>query len=84
MWVNECFCVVIDSCQAMIGACTVEEVAVRVGARVIGQYPHRNQLLIDVGWTALSLDGHGQLSNGSYCLFDDEPNLRLIATALIL
>jgi len=71
-----CHAGLVDVWQNMIGACTLEEVAVRVGARIIGHYPHRNQLLIDVGWTALSLDGQGQIPNGSYCLFEDEPNLR--------
>lgn len=66
----------LDACQALIGSCAIEEVAVRVYARVIGHYPHRNQMLIDAGWTAMSLDGHGQIPNGSYCLFEDEPLLR--------
>lgn len=68
----------------MIGACALEDIAVRIGARVIGHYPHRNQLLIDVGWTALSLDGQGQIPNGSYCLFEDEPNLRFILFLIVL
>jgi D-serine deaminase-like pyridoxal phosphate-dependent protein len=67
-----------DVCQNVIGACALEDIAVRVGSRVIGHYPHRNQLLIDAGWTAMSLDGQGALPNGSFCLFEGEPNLRLM------
>lgn len=37
----------------MIGSCSLEDVAVRVMTRVIGHCPHRNQLLIDCGWTGL-------------------------------
>uniref|UniRef100_A0A3B4B7T9 D-serine dehydratase-like domain-containing protein n=1 Tax=Periophthalmus magnuspinnatus TaxID=409849 RepID=A0A3B4B7T9_9GOBI len=39
--------------QSMIGSCSLEDVAVRVLTRVIGHCPHRNQLLIDCGWTGL-------------------------------
>lgn len=37
----------------MIGSCSLDDVAVRVLTRVIGHSPHRNQLLIDCGWTGL-------------------------------
>lgn len=43
----------------MIGSCSLDDVAVRVLTRVIGHSPHRNQLLIDCGWTGLRyLDLH--------------------------
>lgn len=43
----------IDVQQSVIGSCSLEDVAVRVLTRVIGHCPHRNQLLIDCGWTGL-------------------------------
>ncbi|XP_057712487.1 D-serine dehydratase isoform X1 [Corythoichthys intestinalis] len=43
-----------DVQQSIIGSCSVEDIAVRVLTRVIGHCPHRNQLLIDCGWTGLS------------------------------
>jgi len=52
------------------------DIAVKVATHVIGHYPHRNQLMIDAGWTALSLDGHGELPSGSYCVFENHPDLR--------
>ena len=65
-----------DAQQTSLGSCTVEDIAVVVATRVIGVYPHRNQLLIDCGWLGLSLDGHGALPGGSYCMIKDEPNLK--------
>uniref|UniRef100_A0A8B9KJR5 Zgc:162816 n=1 Tax=Astyanax mexicanus TaxID=7994 RepID=A0A8B9KJR5_ASTMX len=56
-----------DVQQSLIGSCKLEDVAVRVLTRVIGHYPHRNQLLVDCGWTALSLDGGGRLPTGYAC-----------------
>lgn len=67
-----------DAQQHLMGSCEMENVAARVATKVIGQYPHRNQLLIDAGWTAVSLEGHKAIPNGSYCLFEDLPNLRLV------
>ncbi|KAA8587448.1 hypothetical protein FQN60_016310 [Etheostoma spectabile] len=49
---NYCF---YDMQQSVIGSCSLEDVAVRVLARVIGHCPHRNQLLIDCGWSGLRL-----------------------------
>ncbi|XP_009886980.1 PREDICTED: uncharacterized protein LOC104289691 [Charadrius vociferus] len=46
-----------DLQQTQLGSCHPEEVAIRVLTRVIGHYPHRNQLLVDCGWAALSLHG---------------------------
>jgi len=45
-----------DYCQHEIGSCDQSEIAVRVASRVIGSYPDRNQLLLDVGSLALSKD----------------------------
>lgn len=49
-----------DVTQALLGSCTLEDVAVRVCSRVVGQYPQRNTLLVDVGWTGLSVQGAEQ------------------------
>lgn len=43
----------LDVQQSVIGSCSLEDVAVRVLTRVIGHCPHRNQLLIDCGWSGL-------------------------------
>uniref|UniRef100_A0A3Q2Y4S3 Zgc:162816 n=1 Tax=Hippocampus comes TaxID=109280 RepID=A0A3Q2Y4S3_HIPCM len=67
-----------DVQQSLIGSCGVEEVAVRVLTRVIGHCPHRNQLLIDCGWTGLSLDGAGKLPTG-YAVIEGHPNLKLLS-----
>ncbi|XP_053122453.1 D-threo-3-hydroxyaspartate dehydratase-like isoform X2 [Hemicordylus capensis] len=66
-----------DVQQMMIGSCQLEDVAVRVLTRVIGHYPHRNQLLVDCGWTGLSLHSLGQLPTG-YALVEGHPNLKLV------
>uniref|UniRef100_A0A4W5K8F5 Uncharacterized protein n=1 Tax=Hucho hucho TaxID=62062 RepID=A0A4W5K8F5_9TELE len=46
-----------DVQQSVIGSCGLEDVAVRVLCRVIGHSPHRNQLLLDCGWSALRYQG---------------------------
>ena len=63
-----------DAMQLDIGSCCEADIACRVATRVVGQYPHRNQLLVDAGWTAVSLDG--PLKNGSYGFFQGYPHLR--------
>ena len=45
-----------DLDQALIGSCTLSDLALSVRASVIGHYPHRNQILIDAGALALSKD----------------------------
>ena len=65
-----------DVQQHMVGSCDLTDIAVKVATRVIGHYPHRNQLVVDAGWMALSLDGQGKLPTGSYCIFPDHPDLR--------
>uniref|UniRef100_A0A8C2JD53 Zgc:162816 n=1 Tax=Cyprinus carpio TaxID=7962 RepID=A0A8C2JD53_CYPCA len=67
-----------DVQQSLIGSCTLEDVAVRVLTRVIGHYPHRNQLLVDCGWTALSHDGGGRLPTG-YAIIEGHPELKLLS-----
>ncbi|XP_036940079.1 D-threo-3-hydroxyaspartate dehydratase isoform X1 [Acanthopagrus latus] len=67
-----------DVQQSLIGSCSLEDVAVRVLTRVIGHSPHRNQLLIDCGWTGLSLDGAGKLPTG-YAMIEGHPDLKLLS-----
>ncbi|KAI1898322.1 hypothetical protein AGOR_G00071130 [Albula goreensis] len=67
-----------DVQQSMIGSCKLEDVAVRVLTRVIGHYPHRNQLLVDCGWTGLSLDSGGRLPTG-YAVIEGHPDLKLLS-----
>uniref|UniRef100_A0A673B6H9 Zgc:162816 n=1 Tax=Sphaeramia orbicularis TaxID=375764 RepID=A0A673B6H9_9TELE len=67
-----------DVQQSLIGSCSLEDVAVRVLTRVIGHCPHRNQLLVDCGWTGLSLDGAGKLPTG-YAVIEGHPDLKLLS-----
>ncbi|XP_013864431.1 D-threo-3-hydroxyaspartate dehydratase [Austrofundulus limnaeus] len=67
-----------DVQQSGIGSCSLEDVAVRVLTRVIGHCPHRNQLLIDCGWSAISLDGAGKLPTG-YAVIEGHPDLKLLS-----
>ncbi|XP_054586236.2 D-serine dehydratase isoform X3 [Nothobranchius furzeri] len=65
-----------DVQQSMIGSCSLEDVAVRVLTRVIGHCPQKDQLLIDCGWSAISLDGAGKLPTG-YAIIEGHPDLKL-------
>ncbi|XP_031711198.1 uncharacterized protein LOC116387887 [Anarrhichthys ocellatus] len=67
-----------DVQQSVIGSCSLEDVAVRVLTRVIGHCPHRNQLLIDCGWSGLSLEGAGILPTG-YAVIEGHPDLKLLS-----
>ncbi|XP_051879474.1 D-threo-3-hydroxyaspartate dehydratase isoform X1 [Pristis pectinata] len=66
-----------DVQQLMIGSCQMDDIAVRVLTRVIGHYPHRNQLLVDCGWTGLSLHSLGKLPTG-FALVEGHPELKLV------
>lgn len=66
-----------DAQQMLIGSCKKEDIAVRVLTRVIGHYPHRNQLLVDCGWTGLSLHSLGNLQSG-YAIIEGHPDLKLV------
>ena len=65
-----------DVAQSVIGSCNIDAIAVKVATRVIGHYPHRNQLLIDAGFAAMSHDGKGVLPYHSTCVVQDHPELR--------
>ncbi|MCI4383735.1 hypothetical protein PGIGA_G00029890 [Pangasianodon gigas] len=67
-----------DVQQMLIGSCRLEDIAVRVLTRIIGHYPHRNQLLVDCGWAALSHDGGGRLPTG-YAIIESHPELKLVS-----
>lgn len=67
-----------DAQQWSLGSCKEEEIAVRVGTRIIGHKPHLNQLLIDCGWEGLSLDGGPDKLPSGYAVIQGEPNLKLI------
>ncbi len=61
-----------DAFQAAIGSCTLRDAAFTVLATVIGRYPERDALLLDVGSLALSADPgprHVDLSCGFGQLF---------------
>ncbi|XP_030300784.1 uncharacterized protein LOC103534388 isoform X4 [Calypte anna] len=66
-----------DLQQTLLGSCQLEEVAIRVLTRVVGHYPHRNQLLVDCGWAALSLHGWDQGPMGCAAI-EGHPQLRLV------
>lgn len=75
VWNDITVCCHADVQQSLIGSCSLEDVAVRVLTRVIGHYRHRNQLLVDCGWTALSHDGGGRLPTG-YAIIEGHPELK--------
>lgn len=62
-----------DVMQEMLGSCKEDDIAVRVAMRVIGHYPQKNLLLVDMGWTACSKQGeeHG------YGRIEGHPELRV-------
>ena len=63
-----------DVTQLRLGACTMENIAVRIVTRVVGHYPKSNTMLIDCGWTGASAQGaeHG------YGLFPKHPELLIL------
>ncbi|XP_019615073.1 PREDICTED: uncharacterized protein LOC109462877 [Branchiostoma belcheri] len=65
-----------DVQQSLLGSCTLEDIAVQVMTRVIGHYPGKNHMLVDCGWTALSLHSFGQLPTG-FGIIDGHPELKL-------
>ncbi|XP_078621834.1 D-serine dehydratase-like isoform X1 [Branchiostoma floridae x Branchiostoma japonicum] len=65
-----------DVQQSLLGSCQLEDIAVQVMTRVIGHYPGNNHLLVDCGWTALSLHSLGQLPTG-FGIIDGHPELKL-------
>ena len=49
--------IVYDAMQAASGVCSIDDVAVRVLTRIIGVYPERRTILVDLGWTGVSAQG---------------------------
>ncbi|XP_076033888.1 D-serine dehydratase-like [Oratosquilla oratoria] len=70
--------VFLDVQQSTLGSCTYDDIACSVATRVIGHYPHRNQMLIDCGFLGLSKQGWGCMRTG-YGVFRGHPNLKLCA-----
>jgi D-serine deaminase-like pyridoxal phosphate-dependent protein len=62
-----------DVMQATLGSCSVDDVAVRVLTRVVGNYAKSNTLLVDCGWTGASAQG----ADAGYGGFPDHPELRI-------
>ena len=62
-----------DMTQVGLGACTVDDIAVRVLTRVVGHYRKSNTLLIDCGWTGASAQGKEQ----GYGFFPRAPELQI-------
>ena len=46
--------VMYDGQQVDLGSCSLDQVAGKVITRVLGQYPRRNQMLVDCGFTGLT------------------------------
>eukprot|EP00933_Yihiella_yeosuensis_P027714 TRINITY_DN21600_c0_g1_i1.p1 TRINITY_DN21600_c0_g1~~TRINITY_DN21600_c0_g1_i1.p1 ORF type:complete len:421 (+),score=68.27 TRINITY_DN21600_c0_g1_i1:66-1265(+) len=62
-----------DMMQVKLGSCQVEDVAVRVCTRIVGQYQKHNTLLIDMGWTGISAQG----KEYGYGAIDGHPELKI-------
>lgn len=63
-----------DTMQQSLGSCTEEDIAVRVLTRVIGAYPKKNLLLVDMGWTACSKQGQAM----NYGRLEGHPELKVV------
>lgn len=64
-----------DAAQAEIGACGLEDVAIRVLTRVVGHYPSSNTLLVDLGWTGVTSQRGDDIGYGR---FRGAPELRVV------
>lgn len=64
-----------DLRHANIGICTVQDIALQVATRVVGNYPHKKQLLIDAGSAALGLEAKDVLPNQHHIYVYDNPGL---------
>eukprot|EP01063_Lacrimia_lanifica_P036471 TRINITY_DN7245_c0_g2_i1.p1 TRINITY_DN7245_c0_g2~~TRINITY_DN7245_c0_g2_i1.p1 ORF type:complete len:401 (+),score=157.67 TRINITY_DN7245_c0_g2_i1:73-1203(+) len=62
-----------DAMQCAIGACGIEDVAVRVLTRIVAVYPHRKTILIDLGWTGCSCQG----ADHHYGVLTSHPELQV-------
>lgn len=63
-----------DTMQVRIGSCSVRDIAVRVLTRVVGHYPKRGKMLVDLGWTGVSAQGE----HAGFGSFVEEPSLRMV------
>jgi D-serine deaminase-like pyridoxal phosphate-dependent protein len=62
-----------DYNQLLIGSCRKEDIACKVATRIVGHYPHTNQLQIDCGWTGTSAQG----KEYNYGCLEGEDNLKI-------
>jgi len=67
-----------DRFQAHIGSCTMEDVACSVATTVIGNYPQRNQIVIDAGALALSKDT-GPTQGKDWGVIRGHPYLKIVS-----
>ncbi|XP_046573479.1 D-threo-3-hydroxyaspartate dehydratase-like isoform X2 [Haliotis rubra] len=63
--------------QVRIGACTLDDVAVRVATRVVSHKPSKKQLVTNSGHTSLSHCGQKEAGD-EFCVVQGHPNLRLV------
>eukprot|EP01083_Nonionella_stella_P262616 892822_1 len=63
-----------DRYQMNLGACSQNQIAVRVASRVLSHYPERNEVLIDAGALALSKD---TCQTGGFGIIEGFPDLIL-------
>ena len=70
-----------DKFQMRFGSCCESDIASFVVTRVIGHYPQNNHLLVDCGFTALSLHGggdcYGKTPGRGYGMISGHPELQL-------
>jgi D-serine deaminase-like pyridoxal phosphate-dependent protein len=65
-----------DTLQYDIGACTMDDIAVRVATRVISHKPEINQIVTDSGFVSLSHDGLNRNLPNGIAVFQNHPELR--------
>lgn len=67
-----------DLQQWMLGVCQLDDIAAVVVTRVLGHYSYDGckHLLVDCGWTALTLQGGGKVPSGGYGGIVNHPELK--------
>lgn len=72
-------CYVFYDAQHMhMGACTEDDVAIRVMTRIIGHKRSMNRILIDCGFLGVSHDGKGMLPHNSFAIIENNIHLSLV------
>lgn len=77
-WHPGCY-IFYDLQQWMIGGCQLDDIAAVVVTRILGHYSYDGgqHLLVDCGWTALTLQGGGKVPSGGYGGIVNHPELKL-------